>query len=136
MCPDDDATYLTRQRRDVDDSSPLVRHHIREDGLRAQERAREVHRQDPIPLVKRHFKQRCRGADARAVDQDANGTESRMGSVHHAANRFGARYVDLNRYRPAAALPDLLDTCLGGCNGEVEQYVNADKTYCLSFCLT
>ncbi len=42
-----------------------------------------------------------------------------MGSVHHAANRFGASYVDLNRHRLAATLPDLLDTCLGGSNGEV-----------------
>ena len=80
---------LAGERRDRHDPPAAARNHRPKRRLAGEERAAEVHRLDPVPLVGRDLIERRRVEDARAGDEDIDRPELRLGDLDDPSDVVG-----------------------------------------------
>ena len=87
----DPARHEAAGRQPVDDAAATAGLHRGDDGLRAQQRAAEVHVHHAVPLVERHVRQtegRQVGHDRGVVDEDVDAAERVDRGVGHGHRRL------------------------------------------------
>ena len=106
-----DPAERARDRCHVDDPSAQARQHVRDHGARHQERALEVHVNDEIPRLFRHFpRQAPIGAVRRrgVVDEDVDATELVFRPVDDRLDLGRVSHVAAHAERPDPELDDEL----------------------------
>ena len=100
-------------RGGVDDAAAAALHERRQAGPRHQHRAREVHRNDRVPLVARHLHKGLVAQDARVVDQNVDAAEGVERALRDARSTLFGRHVVEVGHGLAARRSNLLRNHLG-----------------------
>src|SRR5262249_51178644 len=103
------AAPLPADRRDVDDTPPLLLQHVGQRLLRARERAAEVDREHAVPVGVADLRKRLLLRDRRVVDEDANRTERAANLADRGANAGAIFGNETDGDRLAAGRPNGVD---------------------------
>ena len=91
---------------DVDDATPVARHHLVQQGLRDLARAVKVQRHGFLPALFTDMQFGKRARATRVVDQDVDAAQAGHRGIRQGLGRVVRVQVGLNHHRPVPASAD------------------------------